>query len=61
MRTKKWAQKELSLAVKQSTSIRQVIKILGLIPAGGKYHHASKYIQEVNIEIKNFKRKCKSK
>jgi hypothetical protein len=61
MRTKKWAQKELSLAVKQSTSIRQVIKILGLIPAGGNYHQVSKYIKEFNIDIKHFKGKGWSK
>lgn len=54
MRTCKWTDKQLFEAVKKSRSIRQVIRALGLIPAGGNYNHIQKKISELKIDISHF-------
>lgn len=54
---RKWSDKQLEEAVKNSTSIRQVIKKLGLIPAGGNYSQVSFYINENKLSIVHFKGK----
>jgi hypothetical protein len=54
MRNRKWTDEMLSQAVANSTSIRQVIERLGLIPAGGNYVQISRYIKEKNLDTEHF-------
>lgn len=54
-RSKKWTAKQLQEAVKNSTSIRQIIKSLGLIPAGGNYVQVQKYITFYKLDTRHFK------
>lgn len=49
-----WSQNDLKKAVTQSTSIRQVIQKLGLIPAGGNYTHITNAIRTAKLDTKHF-------
>ena len=60
-RNKKWSENDLKCAVINSTSIRQVLKKLGLIEAGGNYNQIKKYIEKLNINTKHFKGKAWNK
>ncbi|NCS98558.1 hypothetical protein GW764_00030 [Candidatus Parcubacteria bacterium] len=60
-RKRKWSEKDLQIAVKNSSSYRQVIHKLHLIPAGGNYSQIKKYIKEYKINIKHFKGKAWNK
>ena len=51
---RKWSRDELKKAVEVSRSYRNVIKSLGLRPAGGNYHQIRKYIKEYNFSTKHF-------
>ena len=53
-KTKRWDKKSLTNAVKISTSIRQVLKHLGLVEAGGNYQQINKYIKLFAIDNKHF-------
>ena len=55
MKPRKWSVSELRTAVKKSTSIRGVIKRLGLVPAGGNYTQINRFIQELGIDIRHLK------
>jgi len=55
MKKRAWTEKQLISTVKKSISYRQVIKGLGLKPAGGNYDQIKKYIKELKLEIKHFK------
>ena len=57
MRTKSWSKNELLKAVKNSFSLRQVIKNLGLQPAGGNYAQINKFIKQYKIDNAHFKGK----
>lgn len=57
VRQRKWTENQLRLAVKKSTSIRQVLHFLGLKEAGGNYFQISKYLKEYGLDIKHFKGK----
>jgi len=57
MKQRSWSKKQLILAVKNSFSYRQVIKKLGLRPAGGNYDQIKKYIKELDLRISHFKGK----
>ncbi len=48
-RKAKWTIEELKKAVSSSTSIRQVIDKLGLVPAGGNYQQINSAIEKNNI------------
>lgn len=61
MRTKKWTEDQLRIAVKQSFSIRQVLNKLGLREAGGNYSQVAKYFQIYGVDITHFKGKGWSK
>lgn len=61
MRTKRWDIKKLRLVVENSTSVRQVIYKLGLIPAGGNYDQIKKYIQLNRLDTKHFTGKAWNK
>lgn len=52
-----WTNSQLRTAVADSTSIRQVLKKLGLVPAGGNYDQVKKYIKEQGVDIKHFRGK----
>lgn len=52
-----WTKKDLIKAVKISHSIRNVIKLLGLKPAGGNYSQINKFIKLYEINISHFKGK----
>ena len=54
VRKKKWTEEKLIEAVKKSTSIREVIFDLGLIPAGGNYEQVKKYIKERSLDTSHF-------
>ncbi len=56
-----WTEDELRKAVKKSTSIRQVLKLLGLKLAGGNYTQISKYIKEYKISSNHFTGKAWNK
>lgn len=49
-----WNLEDLQLAVKKSTSIRQAITLLGLVPAGGNYVRISRFIKKHNVDTKHF-------
>ncbi len=51
---KRWNTEQLTAAVKNSSSIRQVIKVLGLVPAGGNYVQVKFYIAQLNLDISHF-------
>lgn len=50
-----WTIEQLQEAVSGSFSYRQVIKKLGLIPAGGNYAQLRKYIEEHKFDTTHFK------
>ena len=54
MRTR-WTTEELEEAVRSSTSIRQVISKLGLVPAGGNYQHVKEKIKDLGLDCSHFK------
>ncbi len=55
MRKRKWNKHQLTDAVKKSTSIRQVLKKIGLVEAGGNYSQVKKYIAFYCLDISHFK------
>ena len=55
MKPRKWTIEELRKTVPASTSIRQVIKKLGLIPAGGNYQQVKRYINDLQLDTSHFK------
>ncbi|MBU1046525.1 HNH endonuclease [Patescibacteria group bacterium] len=57
IKKKKWTEKNLRDAAKNSTSIRQVLQKIGLIEAGGNYNQIKKYLIFYNIDTKHFKGK----
>lgn len=61
MRTKSWTIKKLTDAVKTSSSVRQVITKLGLIPAGGNYAQINKFIKSGKLNTSHFKGKAWNK
>ncbi len=56
-----WDKIKLHTIVQRSSSYRQVIQKLGLIPAGGNYAQVKKYIQLFKIDISHFKGKAWNK
>ncbi len=61
MRTKRWDENALRRAVLQSTSIRQVLIKLVLVPAGGNYVQIQKAISNLGLDISHFTGKLWSK
>jgi hypothetical protein len=61
MRKRSWTIEQLKVAVKKSTSSRQILKKLGLRQAGGNYFQLQKYIKEFGLDTAHFKGKgwCK--
>lgn len=54
---KSWTKADLINAAKGSYSVRNVIKTLGLKPAGGNYAQINKYIYLYQVDISHFKGK----
>lgn len=54
MKRRSWTDDQLKEAVETSRSIRQVIKKLGLVPAGGNYQHVQRIIAEYKLSIAHF-------
>jgi hypothetical protein len=54
---KKWTENQLKEAARESSSIRQVIFKLGLVPAGGNYVQVQNYLKVLKINITHFKGK----
>ena len=49
-----YSEQELLEAVKTSTSIRQVLDKLNIVPAGGNYQTTNRRIQKLNIDTSHF-------
>lgn len=49
-RRRSWTVLQLKQAVATSTSVAQIIRKLGLIPAGGNYDQVNKYIKENELD-----------
>lgn len=49
-----YSEKELYEAVKSSTSIRQVLDKLNIVPAGGNYQTTNRRIKKLNIDTSHF-------
>lgn len=58
---KSWKIEDLKKAVMESSSIRQVIKRLGLVPAGGNYEQIKKYIKINSFDTSHFTGKAWNK
>lgn len=52
---KSWTVEELIVAVKNSTSLRQVLIKLRLKEAGGNYSQIKKYIKDLEIDNSHLK------
>lgn len=50
-----WTDEDLVIAVKKAYSYRSVIKMLGLVPAGGNYVQVQYAIRRLNLDTVHFK------
>ncbi len=50
----RWTDEQLRVAVAGSTSYAQVIRALGLIPAGGNYEQVQRRVQKLGLETSHF-------
>ena len=61
MRGRSYTNEQVSIAVKQSTSIRQVLEKLSLKMAGGNYYTIRKIIRELNLDTSHLTGQCWNK
>jgi hypothetical protein len=54
MKLRKYDQRQLEDAVKKSTSLRQVLEILGVAPYGGNYEVLRRAIRYFNLDTSHF-------
>ncbi|HYE15781.1 MAG TPA: hypothetical protein VD968_15160 [Pyrinomonadaceae bacterium] len=54
MKLRKYDQHELEEAVKKATSLRQVLKILGVAPYGGNYEVLKRALRHFNLDTSHF-------
>jgi hypothetical protein len=54
MRTRKWSEDQLRIAVKRAKSVRQVLSLIGLRVAGGNYKQIAKYLKFYKIDTSHF-------
>lgn len=52
---RRWTDTDLRRAVETSTSIRQILRHLGLVPAGGNYTLVKKYFQLLDLDTSRLK------
>lgn len=55
MRSKRYTEEKLRETVTSSFTHAQVLRKLGIVPAGGNYWSLHKYIKKFNIDISHFK------
>jgi hypothetical protein len=55
MRKRSWTKQQLSSAVKNSLSYRQVLGKLQLRQAGGNYEQLKKYVRDYGFDVSHFK------
>lgn len=53
-KVRSWTDEQLKVAVKESFSIAQVIKSIGLIPAGGNYKSIEAHIARLQLDTSHF-------
>lgn len=53
-RRRSWSDEDLDLAVKDSFSVRSVLKKLGLVPAGGNYLQVNNTIKRLGLDNSHF-------
>lgn len=51
---RRWSDDELRIAVATSTTVRGVLRALGLIGAGGNYDHVQRSIRELELDTSHF-------
>ena len=61
MKLRKYDQPKLEKAVKNSTSLRQVLEILGVAPYGGNYEVLRRAIRHFNLDTSHFTGQCWNK
>lgn len=61
MKLRKYSEKDLRRAVKQSKSIRETLKILGVKPEGGNYTIFHKAVSYFQIDTSHFTGQCWNK
>lgn len=61
MRRRSWTDKQLFEAVRTTTSVRQTISRLGLVPAGGNYALIAGHIKSIGYDTSHFTGKGWSK
>lgn len=54
MRPKRWTEDQLRRIVPLSRSYAQVIRELGLVPAGGNYNQIAKYVHLLHLDTTHF-------
>lgn len=54
MKLRKYGEQQLTEAIKQSTSLAQTLKILGVAPRGGNYEVLQKAIRHFNMDTSHF-------
>ena len=54
MKKKSWTEEQLTRAASRSSSVRQVIKALGLVEAGGNYAQIKKYLKLYKVDTVHF-------
>lgn len=52
--SRKWTEDQLRSAVAESASIAQVMRAIGLVPAGGSYRTVTRYIAALNLDTSHF-------
>jgi hypothetical protein len=57
MKKRSWTKEQLYQAAGEAKSIRQVLRLLRLTPAGGNYEQIKKYIKEYSLDVSHFKGK----
>ncbi len=61
MKLRKYDQQQLEEAVRNSTSLRQVLEVLGVAPYGGNYEALKKAISYFNLDTSHFTGQCWNK
>ncbi|MDP2586869.1 MAG: HNH endonuclease signature motif containing protein [Candidatus Komeilibacteria bacterium] len=54
MKKRSWTTEQLIKVAAKSTSVRQVIKALGLKPAGGNYSQIKKFLKLYKVKVSHF-------
>ena len=53
-KVRSWTDDQLRAAIRVSISYRNVLKILGLVPAGGNYEHVQHRVADLKIDTSHF-------